>query len=76
MEFNKKPNEENVFFYVYVENLNWPTQKHNWLASAKKEAERLVKTTWKKTYILQAIKSYDLIETNYLNNSKVWKHKK
>lgn len=75
MILDKEPLKENAFYYVYVEWENWPNVKHLGLSSAKKEAYRLSAKTWKKTYILQAIKSYEIFETNYLNNTKVWKHK-
>lgn len=75
MILNKEPEQGNIFFFVYVEWENWPNVKHLGLRTAKQEAYRLSTKTWKKTYILQAIKSYDLVETNYLNNTKVWKHK-
>ena len=50
-----------------------PRVKHNWLKSAKIEAQRLARKTWKEVFILQGLKKYkvhDLIETNFQH---IWK---
>jgi hypothetical protein len=65
--FDKEPKKEKTFFFVFVEWWEAPQVKHDTLILAREEAQRLAKKTWKKTYILQCIKSYELQETSYLN---------
>lgn len=64
--FNKKPKREKCFFFIFVEWWSAPSVKHSWLWKAKEEAQRLVKKTGNRTYILQCVKSYELEETIYV----------
>lgn len=70
IEFKNKPLIEKMFYYIFVPWNGEPKEKHYWLRSAKIEAQRIAKKTWKEVFILQVMKSYKinkLVETNYQN---------
>ena len=58
----EKVNE--TFFMLFVDGQNSPTNKHNSLAEAKVEAQRLLTKTGKRVYILQGIKMFEPV-TNF-----------
>lgn len=67
---SEEPQREKVFFYVYQPEGWKPNVQHTSFQSAKHEAQRIARKTWKETFILQAIKSYkvnDLLETNFMH---------
>jgi len=68
IEFNNKPLEEKMFYYCFIPWNGEPVEKQQTLYKAEIEAKRLAKKTWKRVFILQALKSYkvsEIIETNY-----------
>ena len=52
----------NTFYMVYLEWQHTPAHKHNTLYEAENEAKRLTKIHNKKSYVLEAKKSFNLIE--------------
>jgi len=50
------------FFMVYMENCSTPTYRHATIEGAENEAKRLAKLHNRKTFVLCAIKSFEIIE--------------
>ncbi len=65
----KDQNKKEKFWYVFIPWEWQPTFKHKTISQAKHEAKRLAQKTGKETFILEAIKSYQvisLIENDYV----------